>query len=39
MDAGNHQVEFNAKGLASGIYMYRIEAGEFRDVKKMLLIK
>ena len=39
MEAGNHEIEFNAKGMASGVYMYRFEAGEFRDVKKMLLIK
>ena len=37
--AGYHQVEWDASGLASGIYYYRIEAGEFQDVKKMILIK
>jgi len=37
--AGSHQVEFNAQNLSSGIYFYRIEAGEFQDVKKMILIK
>lgn len=39
METGHHEIEFNAKGLASGVYMYRIEAGEFRDVKKMIFIK
>ncbi len=39
MPAGSHQVEFNAQNLSSGIYYYRIEAGEFQDVKKMVLIK
>jgi hypothetical protein len=37
--AGNHQVEWDASGFASGIYYYRIEAGEFVDVKKMIYIK
>jgi hypothetical protein len=36
--AGYHQVEFNAENLPSGIYFYRITAGEFQDVKKMVLI-
>jgi hypothetical protein len=39
MPAGNHEVEFNAQNLSSGIYYYRIEAGEFQDVKKMALLK
>jgi hypothetical protein len=37
--AGSHQVTFNAASLASGIYMYRLSAGSFMQVKKMLLIK
>jgi protocatechuate 3,4-dioxygenase beta subunit len=39
MPAGKHDVEFNAQNLSSGVYFYRIEAGEFQDVKKMILIK
>ncbi len=39
MKAGYHKVEFNAQNLSSGIYFYRIEAGEFQDVKKMILIR
>jgi hypothetical protein len=39
MTAGEHIVEFNAGYLSSGIYPYRIEADEFQDVKKMILIK
>ncbi len=39
MNAGYHEVEFNAKSLSSGIYFYHIEAGEFQDMKKMLLIR
>jgi len=37
--AGTHSVEFNALNLASGVYLYRIESGDFSDVKKMMLIK
>jgi hypothetical protein len=39
MPAGHHEVEFNAGNLSSGVYLYRIEAGEWQDVKKMVLIK
>jgi hypothetical protein len=38
-NAGTHQVEWDASGFASGIYYYRIETGEFVDVKKMILIR
>ena len=37
--AGYHQVEWDASGFASGVYFYILKAGEFRDVKKMVLIK
>jgi hypothetical protein len=37
--AGNYAVEFNGGNLASGAYFYRIEAGDFRDIKRMILIK
>ena len=37
--AGTYQVEWDAMDFASGIYYYRIEAGEYQDVKKMVLIK
>jgi len=39
MTAGTHKVEFTAQNLSSGIYFYRIQAGEFQDMKKMVLIK
>ena len=39
MNAGYHEVEFNAQNLPSGIYFYRIETGEFQNVKKMILLK
>ena len=37
--AGNYEVHFNAAGLASGIYLYRIESGNFVQTKKMILLK
>ena len=39
MVAGNHSVNFNATNLASGMYLYRLEAGSFVSVKKMMLLK
>jgi hypothetical protein len=38
-DAGVHEVTFDAAGLASGLYFYRIEAGDFVSVRKMVLVK
>jgi len=37
--AGNYEVEFNATNLSSGIYYYKLVAGNFIDVKKMILLK
>ncbi len=37
--AGEYEVEFNAVGLPSGIYMYKLTAGTFVHTRKMLLIK
>ncbi|MCX7875430.1 MAG: T9SS type A sorting domain-containing protein [Melioribacteraceae bacterium] len=37
--AGKYQLEFNAEGLSSGIYFYRITANKFSQTKKMILIK
>jgi len=37
--SGYHEVNWDAKNVASGIYFYRIEAGTFTDEKKMVLIK
>jgi len=39
MRPGIHKVHFNANGLASGIYYYRISTDEFSSVKKMLFIQ
>ncbi len=37
--AGYYNYQFNANGLSSGIYFYKIQAGEFSDIKRMVLIK
>ncbi len=36
---GLHQVTFDGSNLSSGVYYYKITAGEFTDVKKMMMIK
>ncbi|MDT3695209.1 MAG: T9SS type A sorting domain-containing protein [Ignavibacterium sp.] len=37
--AGKYEVSFNASKLASGVYIYRIQAGDFISSKKMILLK
>ena len=37
--AGTYQVDFNAASLSSGVYFYRMEAGTFADIKRMVVIK
>jgi hypothetical protein len=38
-NAGKYQVTFDASRYSSGVYFYRIEAGTFSAVKKMMLLK
>jgi hypothetical protein len=37
--AGTHSVTFNAGGLSSGVYFYRLTAGSYGDTKKLILAK
>jgi hypothetical protein len=39
MESGVHSISFDASDLNSGIYFYKLEAGQFSDVRKMTLIK
>jgi hypothetical protein len=37
--AGYHEVTFEASGLSSGVYLYRMQAGTFVGVKRLLLVR
>jgi len=39
MPAGSHTASFNASGLASGLYIYRLTSGNWSKTRKMMLIK
>ena len=39
MPAGVHKVSWDASSVASGVYLYMLQAGEFVETKKMLLLK
>jgi len=37
--AGSYKIEWNAEGFPSGIYFYSLTAGNFKETKKMILLK
>jgi len=37
--AGTHKIEWNARDLTSGIYIYRLKAGNFIETRRMILQK
>lgn len=39
LDSGSYEVNWNAGGLSSGVYFYRLHAGEFTTTKKLVLLK
>jgi FG-GAP-like repeat/Secretion system C-terminal sorting domain len=39
LNAGEYSVDFDASHLASGVYFYRLAAGEYSEVRKMVLLK
>jgi len=39
MNAGAHTIIYDASGLSSGVYFYRLEAGEFGETRKMVFLK
>ena len=39
LPAGSQSITFDGSGLSSGIYFVRLQAGEFRQTQKMLLVK
>jgi len=39
LNVGTYTTQWNASGVASGVYFYRLQAGDFVDTKKLLLLK
>lgn len=38
-ESGTHIINFNASGLSSGVYFYKLAAGTFSTIRKMILVK
>ena len=39
LQAGKHKIEFNGSNLPSGVYFYQLKAADFKQTKKLLLLK
>jgi photosystem II stability/assembly factor-like uncharacterized protein len=39
MNAGKYKISFNGNNLSSGVYYYKLEANDFLETKKMILLK
>ena len=39
MQAGNYNILFDASGLSSGVYFYRLEAGDLSESGRMVLLR
>jgi hypothetical protein len=39
LSAGSHTYEWDASNLSGGVYIYRLEAGDYKETKKMILMK
>jgi len=39
LEAGEHVVQWDGSSAASGVYLYRLQADDFVDTKKMILLK
>jgi len=37
--AGDHEVRFDAKGLPSGVYLYRMNAGSYTETKRLIVLR
>ncbi|MBL0063111.1 MAG: T9SS type A sorting domain-containing protein [bacterium] len=37
--AGEHHIRFDANTLSSGVYFYQLQAGQFSETRKLLLIR
>ncbi len=37
--ANRYEVQFNSKGLASGVYIYKLQVNDYSESKKMMILK